>query len=106
MGFQDNSPIANIRCITGIVTAMTGSWTEAKVESTKRAGRKMIILFNRGVTKIFWTFEGADVGTPQDIRNCHALKAGSTISLPISDNIPVYVRSASGTNKVVVSELA
>lgn len=106
MSNLDLSPVANVRCITGIVTAMTGSWTEAKVESEKRAARKMVILFNRGVTKIFWTFEGAVVGTPQDIRNCHALKAGSTISLPISDNIPVYVRSATGTNKVVVSELA
>ena len=102
----DSTPVANIRCITGIVTAMTGSWTEAKVQSIRRSGRKMVLIFNRGVTKIFWTFEGADTGTPQDIRNCHALKAGSTISLPISDNIPVYVRSATGTNKVVVSELA
>ena len=106
MSNLDLSPVANIRCITGIVTAMTGSWTEAKVQSERRSGRKMVILFNRGVSKIFWTFEGADVGTPQDIRNCHALKAGSSISLPISDSIPVYVASATKTNKVVVSELA
>ena len=106
MGFQDNSPVATIRCITGIVTAMTGSWTECKVQSERRAGRKEVIIFNRGVSKIFWTFDGAVVGTPQDIRNCHALKAGATLSLPIGDNIPVYVRSATGTNKVVVSELA
>ena len=103
---MDNQPIAHIRCMTAQKTAST-TWTEAYSGSSALEGRKQVILYNRSVRKLYWSFSDPNnLTAAADVRSCNAIAAGAYLALNVSSNIPVYIRTGTLTAKVIVNELA
>lgn len=97
---MDAQPLSHIRCLTGELV-VTASWQAAKVGSSNLPSRKQVIIFNRSPRKIFWSF-----GSSSNVRLCNALKAGGYLSLNISEDVNVYLRSASLVTRVIVNEMS
>jgi hypothetical protein len=102
---MDTQPIAHIRCETAAKNVTT-TWQEMCTGSTPLDGRKQIILYNRGVRKLYWSFNKPGAAAAADVRECNAIDHGAYLALNVADNIPVYCRTATLTVKVIVNELA
>lgn len=105
MGFGSTgsfSDVADIAYLSTVITVST-SQVQAKVSSTNLANRQELIIFNDSLNTIYYgpsgvTTSGATKGIP--------INAGGFVNLPFGFDIAVFLIAASGSNNVIIQELA
>jgi hypothetical protein len=90
--------VDNSSYLTGTVSATT-TQIEAKVGGSRLVGRQVLTLHNDGNATIYYGPTGLTSATGSP------LVKNQFVSLPIGDNIGVFVLTASGTATVRVQEI-
>ncbi len=100
---MDRLSIGHIKASQTALSVGGSAWVEAIVGSTALPSRKWVHIFNRSPYKVYYSYNNTDT-----VLNCFALKAGGVMILPLSESIPVYLRSsqATGTLHIIVAEVS
>lgn len=98
---MDFLPIAHIRAIQTQLAVYTTGWLEAKVGTSRLDARKWIEILNRSPYKIYYTYDNT-----LSVRSAFAIKAGGKLIVPLSEDVPIYLRGSTNGSKVIIAEIS
>lgn len=102
---MDMIPVANVKALQKVLYITSTAWTEVKVGTLAAPSRKWVQIFNKSPYKIYYSYDNTF-----NIQGSFAIRQGATEILPLSEQVPVYVRGTqpalSNAQKVIIAEIA